>query len=239
MTINKHSTWPLAAALVLATTSAHAAVVFNTVTNGPVGPTSPTDELAYAGDISGSDLLHGLVGVTGGAGFGANGSSPAGLNDGINGGDYEDLGLPALVGAAWPSTTSTIEYDLGVGTGDGYDITEIQSISAWQDLGLSNQNFNVLVKYLGDAGFTALTTVIYQPFNTGGGSNKVNVTDDTGVLASGIEAIKFEFLATDGHAAGSVYREIDVIGTGTAVPEPSSAALLGLGGLALLRRRRK
>jgi hypothetical protein len=164
--------------------------------------------------------LDGIVGVTSGTNFGGNGSSPSGLNDGTNGGDYEDLGLPALVGAAWPGTGSTIEFDLGVGTGDGYDITEIQSISAWQDLGLSNQNYNVLVKYLGDPGFSALTTVTYQPFNSGGGSNKVNVTDDdTGILASGIEAIKFDFLATAGHSAGSVYREIDVFGIET-VPGP-------------------
>ena len=159
--------------------------------------------------------MHGIVGVTGGAAFGGNGATPAGLNDGNNGGDFGDLGLPALVGAAWPSTTSTIEYDLGIGTGDGFDITEIQSIAAWQGAGLNNQNYNVLVKYLGDPGFTALTTVTYQPFNSGGGSTKVNVTDGTGVLASGIEAIRFEFLATDGNAAGSVYREIDVIGVET------------------------
>ena len=63
------------------------------------------------------------------------------------------------------------------------------------------------------------------------------VTDDTGVLASGIEAIKFDFLATDGNGS-SVYREIDVLGS-AAVPEPTTTALLGLGGLALILRRRK
>jgi MYXO-CTERM domain-containing protein len=223
------------AIVAIATVSASATVQFTTATNGPISPSSTTDELAYAGDISSSDLLDGIVGVTGGAAFGANGSSPAGLNDGINGGDYEDLGLPALVGAAWPSTGSYIDFDLGVGTGLGYNITEIQSISAWQDLGLNNQNYDVLVKYLGDAGFTALTTVTYQPFNSGGGAVKVNVTDDTGVLASGIEGIRFDFLATAGHTAGSVYREIDVMGTPT--PEPATMALLGLGALALRRRR--
>jgi hypothetical protein len=195
--------------------SANAAPIFATATNGPNSPSTTTDELAYAGDVSSSDLLHGLVGVPGGTGFGANGSSPHGLNDALNGGDYEADGLPALVGAAWPGTGSTIEFDLGVGTGDGYDITEIQSISAWQDLGLTNQNYDVLVKYLGDAGFTQLTTVTYQPFTAGGGATKVNVTDSTGVLASGIEAIRFNFLATAGHNAGSVYHEIDVFGAVT------------------------
>jgi hypothetical protein len=146
-TLPSISRWlALPLALLFMAGAASAAPVFTTATTGANIPSTTTDELAYAADISSSDLLHGLVGVTGGAGFGANGSSPAGLNDAVNGGDFEDLGLPALVGAAWPSTTSTIEYDLGVGTGDGYDITEIQSISAWQDLGLSNQNYDVLVK---------------------------------------------------------------------------------------------
>jgi hypothetical protein len=201
--------------IALMATSASAAVVFTTDVNGPEVPSTTTDELAFAGVVSDSDLLHGIVGVTGGAAFGANGSSPDGLNDGIHGGDYEADGLPALVGAAWPSTGSYIDFDLGVGTGDGYDITEIQSISAWQDLGLTNQNYDVLVKYLGDAGFTQLTTVTYQPFTAGGGATKVNVTDSTGVLASGIEAIRFNFLATAGHNAGSVYHEIDVFGAVT------------------------
>jgi len=225
------------AGLALTATSAHAAVVFTTATNGPVSPSSTTDELAYAGDVSTTDLLNGIVGVSSGS-WGANGATPAGLNDGTHGGDYEADGLPALVGASWAlANGATMEYDLGVGSGDGYDITEIQSIAAWQNLGLSNQNYNVLVKYVGDAGFTALTTVTYQPFTSGGGSTKVNVTDDTGVLASGIEAIKFDFLATDGNGS-SVYREIDVLGS-AAVPEPTTTALLALGGLALILRRRK
>ena len=228
------------AGLALTATSAHAAVVFTTAIHTAVDSSVNTDELAYSGDVSSSDLLHGIVGVTGGAAFGANGATPAGLNDGVNGGDFNDVGLTALVGAAWPMTTSTIEYDLGVGTGDGYDITEIQSIAAWESAGFMNQNYNVFVKYLGEIDFdpTALTTVTYQP-SPSNGSTKVNVTDDSGFLASGIEAIKFEFLVTDGNAAGSIYREIDVQGTATAVPEPTTTALLGLGGLALILRRRK
>jgi hypothetical protein len=226
------------AGLALSVASSNAAVVFTTAIHTTADSSATTDELAYAGDISSSDLLHGIVGVTGGS-YGGNGATPAGLNDGLNGGDYNDDGLSALAGAAWPSTNATMEYDLGVGTGDGFDITEIQSIAAWNGAGFMNQNYKVFVKYLGEIDFdpTALTTVTYQP-SPSGGSTKVNVTDDSGFLASGIEAIKFEFLATDGNGAGSIYREIDVMGS-TTVPEPTTAALLGLGGFALILRRRK
>lgn len=227
------------AGLALAATSAHAAVVFTTATHTTADSSVTTDEIAYAGDVADDDLLDGLVGTTGGAAFGGNGATPAGINDGLNGGDYEALGFSALVGAAWPRTTSTIEFDLGVGTGDGYDITEIQSIGAWRSAGFMNQNYKVFVKYLNELDFdpTALATVTHQP-NPSGGSTKVNVTDGTGVLASGIEAIKFEFLNTVGNNGGSIYREIDVLGS-AAVPEPTTIALLGLGGVALILRRRK
>jgi hypothetical protein len=85
-----------------------------------------------------------------------------------------------------------------------------------------------------------LTTVNFQPFSdatTAGGSTKVNVTDTTGILATGVDAIRFDILDTfSNNAGGVVMREIDVFGT--AVPEPSATLLFGLGGLVLLRRRR-
>jgi hypothetical protein len=65
------------------------------------------------------------------------------------------------------------------------------------------------------------------------------VTDDTGLLASGIDAIRFDILDTvSSNAGGVVMREIDVFGAATPVPEPSAAILLGgFCALFLLRRR--
>ena len=47
------------AGLALTAASANAAAVFTEVTSGPNNPSTNTDELAYAGDVSSTDLLHG------------------------------------------------------------------------------------------------------------------------------------------------------------------------------------
>jgi hypothetical protein len=54
---------------------------------------------------------------------------------------------------------------------------------------------------------------------------------------SDISAELYVVMASDDDNRG--YKLDNVLFTGTAVPEPSSAALLGLGGLALILRRRK
>lgn len=107
---------------------------------------------------------------------------------------------------------------LGLGSeGLGYDITEIRSVAAWQGAGFANQKYEVSVRYAGDDAFTFLAIVDYQPFDSLalniGGSTKVTVTDDTGVLARGVEAIRFSMLDVNSpDTAGTVYREIDVFG---------------------------
>ncbi|MBP7933504.1 MAG: PEP-CTERM sorting domain-containing protein [Phycisphaerae bacterium] len=245
------ATRPSAAVAVLAVLAvvispALAAVMITPNAYGPFDPSTTDDEVYYAADVSNNDLLQqpGVIATHGPYmlidGFGMR---PEGLNDGNAGGDFDLVSYSALDGTAWlwKDGLSWSEFALGEGTGQGYDITEIQSIAAWQGAGFSNQKYNVLVKYLGESDFTQLATVDYQPFSeaqTEGGSTKVNVTDTTGVLASGVVAIKFAFLETTGNTwgAGSVIREVDVFGTPT--PEPTTMALLGLASLVVLRRRR-
>jgi hypothetical protein len=234
----------LVAAIAFTAAPLHAAVVLATAISGPFTPSTTTDEVTFAGDVSSSDLLHGIVG-TGGSWMGGTPASPAGLNDGLAGGDFDANGLAALSGAAWAVNADTFrEFVLGPGANSlGYDITGIQTIAAWSGAGFSNQKYDVSVRFLGDASYTFLTTVEYQPFTTAlteGGSTKVNVTDDTGVLASGVDAIRFDLRQTVSNTAGGVVmHEIDVFGAATPVPEPSATVLLGgLCGLFLFRRRR-
>lgn len=223
-------TMPLAAitGLALAATSAHAAVVFTGA--GSATEDSGT-ELAFAGDVSSSDLLHGLA-VTA-VGFNGGGDNDA-LNDGVLG---DSFSVASQINGAWTADGATATYDLGLGTnGLGWDITSIQSIAAWVNVGFGDQAWTVAVS-TDDVSYDNVATVFYDP-TSDGGSTKVTLTD---LDISGIQYIKFTANLITGNGNGDVFiwREIDVEGTATAVPEPSSAALLGLGGLALILRRRK
>lgn len=204
--------------------SVTAAPVITTAMSGPNAPSTSTDEVTFAADVSAVDLLHGLQG-TGGL-WNANGSSPDGLNDGIHGSDFDAVGLTALTGATWARDGDRVsfrEFELGTGAnGRGFDLNSIQSIAAWQGAGFPNQRYEVRVRRFGETGFPAepLLTVSYQPFpatpNNNGGSTKVNVTDTTGTLASGVVAIRFDILDTvSNQAGGVVMREIDVFGVPT------------------------
>lgn len=58
--------------------------------------------------------------------------------------------------------------------------------------------------------------------------------DSSALLGMGVDVIRSN---VGYHTRGNVWREIDVMGTPT-VPEPSSALLLGLASLGLLRRKK-
>lgn len=210
--------------LILGAAGATASPVVSGVASGPNVPSTTTDEVAYAADVSGSDLLHGIAG-TGGS-WNASGSHPDGLNDGNPGGDFDQVGISALSGAAWAidgHNQSFRVFELGAGAGGlGYDLTGIQSIAAWQGAGFANQRYEVRVRLAGAGSFQTLplVTVNYQPFSAAlneGGSTRVRVIDSAGVLVSGVTAIRFDVLDTVGNpAGGTVFREIDVFGVPTA-----------------------
>jgi len=80
-----------------------------------------------------------------------------------------------------------------------------------------------------------------SPFDTQHGGQENGSNWDGHYLAShnGTSAATTAYGFTGGNSAGAFVSAIEILEVGAAIPEPSSAALLGLGGLALILRRRK
>ena len=190
-------------------------ITWNFSTGVPPAEEFTTTQLAYAGDVSSSDLLHGLTVIASGWNP-AGGATPDNLNDGTYGTSYDDVATPAVATIAWTTVGATAEYNLGTGAnGLGFDISSIQSIADWNSAAFGNQAYSVEVKPVGGS-YTSLATVDYQPLTNAGGT-KVTLTDPSGILASGIEFIKFTASSVNGGANGGAFtfREIDVFGSDT------------------------
>jgi len=198
------------ASLALAATSANAALLQTKVFS--------TTELAYAADVSNSDLLTGKAATTTGWNTGG-GATTAQLNDGIHGGSFFDVGNS--VQGTWTTVGATAIYNLGPGANNlGYDLTSIQTIAAWVNAGFGNQAYTVDIKLKGATNYTTLATVDYEPLALAGiGATKVTLTDSTGVLARGVEFIRFTANSVNGgqNDGAFVFREIDVFGTPTGI----------------------
>lgn len=218
------------AGLALTAASADAALITTEVSNATL--------LTYSADVSASDLLHGVTPTTTGWNT-SNQASPLELNDGIHGVGFAEVPGDNVQGA-WTTVSATAEYNIGLGAnGLGYDLTSVVSIADWVNVGFGNQGWTLEVRPVGGS-YSALATVDYQALGAAGGTTKVTLTDDSGVLATGIDSVRVTANSVNGgaNAGAFVWRELDVLGTSTAVPEPSTAAFLGLCGFALLRRRR-
>ncbi len=223
--------------------STYAAVIVTPMASDPSDDAN-SDEITFAGDVSTTDLLNGLTPTT--SGWQTSLGSVAGLNDGLPGGDFNADGIGAVNGKAWMTNGSaTAEFLLDLSSAPlGYDITDIQTISSWSGAGFMHQVYSVSFRTVGSPTFNSIGSVDFQPFDgtsqEDGGSTKVNFTDSSGIIASGVDAIRFDFVdPSDSFTnGGSIIAEIDAFGTPTQIPEPSSIALFALAGLSLLRRRR-
>jgi hypothetical protein len=201
-----------AVALVLAPAAVNAEVVQTNL--------SDKNPLRYVGEASTSDLINGLTPTVVTGWDGSNGASSLQINDGLHG----KAGIP--VRGAWTNPGAMITFNLGLGTGKGYDLTSIESIAAWEDNAYGNQAYKVEVRLAGSAVFTPLASVTNTPFVSTdplicGGATKTTITDSTGVLAKGVEFIRFTAANVSNSSAGKcVLREIDVKGTATAPGPP-------------------
>lgn len=159
--------------------------------------------------------------------------SGANLNDG-NVGVSGDLSTTAAhVGAVWSA-----EFILDTTTNTfGYDVTGVDTYAGWDGMGNPDQNYELFVSVVGDASFTSLGNFSLDLNSATGGSTRIELTDTTGVIATGVDALRFDFPSL---AAGStgVYREFDVFGAAT-IPEPNSMSLVAIGLVGMISRRKR
>jgi hypothetical protein len=201
-----------------------------------------TTDLAYA--VSNSDLVN--------AGSAALLAPPT-YSDPLNYGSSLNINNGALGTAGNTGSISiveggtyTITFDFNVSLNAfGYDITNIRTFSGWPD-GRVYQDYSVAYRLVGTppSSYISLGSFSKTSGALGGGGNSIllDITDDTGVLASGVDSLRFTInrVNAPGYGLlGTAYREIDVFGAATVVPEPSTAALVIGGCLTFLLARKK
>jgi hypothetical protein len=198
-----------------------------------------TTDLANAGQATLAST------VWSGGTSGSYGSSPAQLNNGLYAPAYQPA--PALyieasgtdsTLLATPNSTYTINF---IG---GMDITTIDVYSAMTGSDRAKQNWRLEYSLAGSASYAyfvdpTLDLNVAQNSNgnrQGAWYNKITLTAGSGELLN-VDSLRFTFLTPTYHAptdgANSTmletgYREIDVFGAVTSVPEPSVSMMSGL-----------
>ena len=184
------------------------------------------------------------------------GSSPAELNNGLysaaelTGGNHNGFvsaGSTATTLLATPNSTYTINF-----TG-GMNLTSIDVYSAMTGTQRSKQNWSLAYSLVGSGSYVdlvgpLLSLNVAQNLNEnrqGAVYNKVTLALGASEQLLEVDSLQFTFLtpeynsATDGGNStmlNTAYREIDVFGT--AIPEPSTYAMLLGGSVALFLIRR-
>lgn len=201
-------------------------------------PNSATVLNAYNGDISATDLVN-----AGRNSLASVGSAPDGPQVGFaitaaNNG----AGLADSTDSLWyqPGWTTNLTFTLNTnpatgGSATGYDISSVSVFAGWTDLAVfSDQIWDLQVATTTVPAFTSLHAVNFMPYtnteDTAVTSSRVVLTDDTGVIATGVTAVRFAISKPTIY--GTVFKEFDVYGTAT-IPEPATWIMLvaGLSGL--------
>jgi|GEM_PF-3788969 len=200
---------------------------------------------------SSSDLAQGLtatVTYTGGSGstmeeesagesVWTNGSLATVYAEGGAGGNAVDHAaygtLNATVGGS--DIDAFVTFDLGA----SFNLSQIDVFLGWNDSGRDDSSFLVFVS-TDNVAFSQIASYDKGGDDTGAITTPVTnlhrvVDDGGGDIAGGVRYVQLQFTDADNGYAGMV--EVDVFGS--PVPEPASVAFLGLGGLALLGRRRR
>ena len=126
------------------------------------------------------------------------------LNDGETGGVNENSeGTIDLDG----SYTSVFTLDTSIAP-DGYAITEIITIAAFNS-DRANQMYTLYYRTVSGGSYVLLGT--YTNDYTGTGASRITLTDDAGIVADGVDAIKVAWGTAPARNA-PLYREIDIFG---------------------------
>lgn len=231
---------PRAAAVVVITTHAEAAPA----------PGAPTFTPSYA--VSSTDLINGLLRP---ANFSGNfdlelGGGMAALTDGTYGTITAPGGAPDRSHAAFATVGGGsgsgrfVLYSLDLAASPlGYDLTQIDLYSGWNDSGRDQQVFAISYSTVDGGGvMIPLASGSFNPAVPADSQSatRVTITDTLSRLATGVETIRFDFTGPPAPENGYVgYAELDVLGTAV-VPEPGTLTMLaGAAGLLLARRNRR
>ncbi|MCA9248736.1 MAG: PEP-CTERM sorting domain-containing protein, partial [Planctomycetales bacterium] len=136
-----------------------------------------------------------------------------------------------------PDNNATVTFNLDTTTKiNGYEITRIDFFHGWQDNGRDGFQFTIEYSLIDSPSFVTFgSTANSDPASDYG---ITRVTDSLGVIATGVDALRFTTFGIDNGYGGLA--EIDVIGSALYVaPEPSTALMLGVGLIGLVARRRR
>jgi hypothetical protein len=117
---------------------------------------------------------------------------------------------------------SSVTYTL-IGSSNGYNLTNITVYGGWKDAGRDQQAYTVYYsKVAAPATFISLGSVNYNPANASNAQSatRISLIPATGVLATNVAAVKFDFTTPGSENGYCGYTEIVLSGSPTPVVVP-------------------
>lgn len=210
------------------------------VTSDNLADRSSGSETAFFNNLSSAGVTVGAASLTDGVWYDHDPTNPAFAGVGSGNAALDNTGNVSR-GSAMVENGEFAQFNFDLSSATlGYDITAIDLFSNWgSGPGRDDIRVTISMALVGTPTLfdqVVVTNEFIEFENAAATQGAMNITGDGGgLIGTGIAAIRFDFPNQEAGAVG--YSEIDVFGTAT-IPEPSSALLLGLGSLTLLRRRK-